>query len=166
MTKGRPKLPNEIKKLQGTDQPCRMSESLEVIKFDDISQIKAIKVKGLESASARKIFNDRASMLIANKILSPQDIDLLIIYSNALDQVIASTKMMKKGLFKETKDDQGRLKGYISNPYIKHFKDNSDLVIKIGSEFGFSPISRMRFGAEPEKEKDPLQKLLEQFNND
>lgn len=165
MPAGRPKKPNELKSLQGTSRKDRVTESLEVIKFESITQLKAINVKGLESAMSRKIFNEKANQLIANKMLAPQDIDQLIVYANAMALIMDCSKKLKKGLFNEVFDDFGKVKGYIPNPYLKLFKEMSEIVIRLGSEFGFSPLSRMKFKLEPEKEIDSFQKLLNEFNN-
>lgn len=165
MGAGRPKKPTELKALQGTSRKDRETKSLEVIKFDDITQLRAINVKGLESVTAKRIFNDRANMLIANKMLSPQDLDQLIIYSNAMSLVIECSKHTKKGLYTEIKDEDGNFKSWAPNPYLKLFKDMSEVVTKIGAEFGFSPLSRMKFKLEPEIKKDPFQELLDSYNN-
>ncbi len=162
---GRPKKPNEIKSLQGTDRKDRYVETIDVIKFENINQLKVLKFKGLENANAKRIFNEKANQLILNKMLAPQDVDQLIIYSNAMSIIMECVKNMKKGFFVESFDDMGKLKGYIQNPYLKLFKENSELVIRIGTEFGFSPLSRMKFKPEKPNEVDPLQKLFNEFNN-
>ncbi len=164
MPAGRPPKPTELKSLQGTDRKDRKVESLDVIKFDNITQLKAIKIKGLETAMAKKIFNEKANQLILNKMLAPQDVDQLIIYANAMDKVIECSKNLKKGLFNEVFDDYGKVKGYIANPYIKLFKEMAEIVTRIGAEFGFSPLSRMKFKEDPGEKSDPLQKLFEEFN--
>ncbi len=164
MPAGRPPKPNELKSLQGTSRKDRMIESLDVIKFENITQLKAINVKGLETAMSKKIFNERSGQLIANKMLAPQDIDQLIIYSNAMAMIIECTKNMKKGHFNEVFDDFGKVKGYIPNPYLKLFKEMSEIVTKIGSEFGFSPLSRMKFKLDVDEKKDPFQEMMDKFN--
>lgn len=165
MPAGRPKKPTELKSLQGTSRKDRVTESLEVIKFDSITQLKAINVKGLESAMSRKIFNDKANQLIMNKMLAPQDLDQLIIYANAMAMVITCSKEIKGKVFTETHDKDGNFNGWAQNPHLKLFREMSEIVIRLGSEFGFSPLSRMKFKLEPEKEIDPFQKLLNEFNS-
>lgn len=165
MPAGRPKKPQELKSLQGTSRKDRMSESLEVIKFENITQLEAVNVQGLETAAAKKIFNERANMLIANKMLAPQDIDNLIIYANAMAVVMDAAKKMRRDMFTKTLDKNGKLSGYVPNPYLKLFKDMAEIVNRVGSEFGFSPLSRMKFKLEPEAKKDPFQELLDNYNN-
>ena len=165
MPAGRPNKPNELKSLQGTDRKDRHVESLEVIKFENITQLKAISIKGLETAMAKKIFNERSSQLIANKMLAPQDIDQLIIYANAMAMVITCSKEIKGKVFTETHDKNGNPVGYAQNPHIKLFKEMSEIVTRIGSEFGFSPLSRMKFKIELEKPEDPFEKMMREFNN-
>lgn len=165
MPAGRPNKPNELKALQGTNRKDRVKESLEVIKFDSITQLKAINVKGLESAMSRKIFNEKANQLIANKMLAPQDIDQLIIYANAMAMVITCSKEIKGKVFTETHDKDGNFNGWAQNPHLKLFREMAEIVTRIGAEFGFSPLSRMKFKLEPEKPVDPFQKLLNEFNS-
>lgn len=164
MPAGRPRKPNELKSLQGTERKDRKVDALEVLKFEDITQIKVEKMRGLETALAKKIFNEKANQLIANKMLAPQDLEQLVIYANAYNHLVVATKEIKKGMFSELHDDLGNLKGYIANPYIKLFKEMSEIIIRIGAEFGFSPLSRMKFKIETEKPEDPFEKLNQQFN--
>jgi P27 family predicted phage terminase small subunit len=154
-----------LKSLQGTSRKDRVTKSLEVVKFESITQLEAVKVKGLDSAVSRKIFNDKANQLITNKLLAPQDVDQLIIYANAMAMVITCVKEIKGQIFTETHDKNGNHNGYVQNPHVKLFKDMSEVVIRIGAEFGFSPLSRMKFQLIPEEKIDPFQKLLNEFNN-
>lgn len=164
MPAGRHPKTNELKSLQGTSRKDRVTESLDVLKFENITQLKALNVRGLESAMSRKIFDEKANQLIANKMLAPQDIDQLIIYANAMALVKDCAKKIKKGLFNEVFDDFGKVKGYIANPYIKLFKEMAEIVSRIGSDFGFSPLSRMKFKLDPEKPIDPFQNLFDEYN--
>ena len=76
------------------------------------------------------------------------DIEQLVIYAASLDLLFDCIKEMKKGKFNEVYDDFGKIKGYIANPYIKLYREMIEIVNKIGSDFGFSPVSRMRLKAE------------------
>lgn len=165
MPAGRPKKPNELKTLQGTNRKDRATESLEVIKFESITQLKAIRVQGLESALSRKIFNERANQLIANKMLAPQDLDQLIIYANAMAMVITCSKEIKGKVFTEVHNKDGEFSGHTQNPHIKLFREMSEIVTRTGLEFGFSPLSRIKFKLTPEERKDPFQELIDKFNN-
>ena len=163
MQGGRPPKPNELKSLQGTGRKDRKIEALDVIKFDNITQLKAVNIKGLGSAMSRKIFHERANQLIANKMLAPQDLDQLIIYANAMAMIITCTKEIKGKVFTETHDKDGNFSGYAQKPHLKLFKEFSEIVTKIGSDFGFSPLSRMKFKLTPEKEEDPFAALQKQY---
>ena len=82
--KGRKKIPDEIKKLRGTDQPCRLSgetNSMMVIEsIDDTSGMKMMQTIG-----AKKIFKEKANQLIQMKTLTEMDMEQLAIYCNSVD---------------------------------------------------------------------------------
>ena len=164
MSGGRPTKPAELKNLQGTSRKDRQISSLEVMKFDDITQLKAIRVDGLHSAKSKQIFNATANILITNRMLAPQDIDKLIIYANAMALVKTCSKEIKGKIFTETHDKEGNINGYTQNPHIKLFKEMSEIVDKIGSEFGFDPLSRMKIKSTPEEKEDEFAKLQREFN--
>ena len=166
MGRGRKPLPDQIKSLRGTDQPCRMRGEIETDKILEISQIVDLKnFKVLKSKRAKDIFVQKANQLIKLKLLTDMDIEQLVVYASSLDILFDCIREMKKGMFKELYDDFGKIKSYLANPYIKQYREMIDITNRIGSDFGFSPVSRMKLKAEPEKEKDPLQKLFEQFNS-
>ncbi|HNX12823.1 MAG TPA: phage terminase small subunit P27 family [Paludibacteraceae bacterium] len=164
MNAGRKSLPNEIKKLRGTDQPCRVKETIDVPKVGDISQvINVSKLKVLKTKRAKQIFKEKANQLIALQILTEIDFEQLAIYAHSLDTLFdCIDNITASGKFSEVHDENGRILRFIQNPYLKLYQDMVQICSKIGSEFGFSPVSRMKLHAKPE-EKDPLQELMKQF---
>lgn len=166
MTAGRKSLPNEIKKLRGTDQPCRMSESIDVPKIGDISQIINVsKLKILKTKRSKQIFKDKANQLIQLNILTAIDFEQLAIYAHSLDTLFdCIDNISSSGKFSEVYDENGRILRFIQNPYLKLYQDMVQICSKIGSDFGFTPVSRMKFKVES-KENDPLQELMKQFNS-
>ena len=143
-----------------------MRGELEAEKILEISQIVDLKnFKVLKSKRAKDIFVQKANQLIKLKLLTDMDIEQLVVYASSLDLLFDCLKEMQKGMFKELYDDFGKVKSYLANPYIKQYKEMIEITNKIGSDFGFSPVSRMKLKAEKEQEKDPLQELFEKFNN-
>lgn len=170
MTKGRKPIPNELKILRGTNQPCRMKPTIEADLISEINQIVDLKnFKVLQSKRAKDIFIQKANQLIKLKLLTDMDIEQLVVYASSLDILFTCMKEMKKEMFVkiyETKDDVVYLKGMIANPHIKLYREMIEIVGRIGSDFGFSPVSRMKLHAEKEQEKDPFLALMENFNKE
>ena len=167
MTKGRKPIPNELKILRGTNQPCRMKPAIEADLISEINQIVDLKnFKVLQSKRAKDIFIQKANQLIKLKLLTDMDIEQLVVYAGSLDILFTCMKEMKKGMFKELHDDFGKVKGYLANPYIKQYREMIEITNRIGSDFGFSPVSRMKLKAEKEDEKDPFAALMEKLNKE
>jgi len=169
MGRGRKPIPDEIKALRGTDQKCRLRGTIEAEQISEISQIVDLKnFKVLKSKRAKDIFIQKANQLIKLKLLTDMDIEQLVVYASSLDILFDCIREMKKEMFVKTyekKDGEMYLKSMIANPHIKLYREMIDITNRIGGDFGFSPVSRMKLKAEQEKEQDPLQKLFEQFNS-
>lgn len=138
--KGRPTTSNEMKRLNGTDQPCRMKEENE-----SIIPLKSISISSsLKTPVAKKIFRMKADLLISLKVLTALDVDMLVVYAQTADIVIECIKGMKAEKVIDIKNRNGVVKGYIVSPYLKIYKENSDLLIKLSDHFGFSPLARTK----------------------
>lgn len=161
MAKGRKPIPDQLKALRGTDQPCRMSGKVDTV--DRISDIREItstkKMKLLPTKRAREIFKSKANQLIGLGILTELDIEHLAVYANSLDVLFSCMEGMRKPPV-ERKDKAGRLLGYVAPPEIAMYKQMVDHVNRIGAEFGFTPMSRQRINAEPPGEEDELGDLI------
>jgi P27 family predicted phage terminase small subunit len=163
MSKGRKKIPDQIKTLRGTDQPCRMNGNTNTEPISDISAIvNTGQLRILKTASAKKIFKEKANQLIQLKNLTEMDLEQLAIYANNLDELFNCMKELKKGKFREQYDENGLIVRFVENPYLKLYKDLQPLIAKTASEFGFTPVSRMKFSTHSE-EKDPLTELMKAF---
>lgn len=159
--KGRKSLPDAVKQLHGTDQPCRMSDGLSVDPITD-PFLKLPKKTPLKSKRAKGIFIEKANQLIAMRILTAFDIEQLSIYAYSLDQVYTCMeKLAEQGNFHEVFDDNGKVLRYVQNPYLKLLKEMIEIVNRTGSDFGFSPISRQRINQKEHEEKDPFKTLLD-----
>lgn len=158
--KGRKPIPDNLKVLRGTDQPCRLRDELSVTPITD-PILSIPKGSPLKSKRAKAIFIGKANQLIALKILTSFDIEQLSVYAYTLDQVyVCMEKIHKLDLFREMHDADGKILRYVENPYIKLLRDMIDITNKIGADFGFSPVSRQKLKAEPEKDKNDLSDLL------
>lgn len=156
--KGRKELPAKIKQLRGTEQKCRVKTEIDVQK---VFSIDAKKLKVLKTKRSRDIFTEKANQLIALGILTENDFEQLAIYANSLDIVFECMEKTKSDKFEKIETSTGHY--YIPNPYLKLYRDMVEIVNKIGSEFGFSPVSRTKLAHKP-VEIDPLAELLKQFD--
>ena len=110
MPAGRPRKPDELKKLRGTLRKDRIVESIAVEKINDISLILDLKnFKVLKTTRAKDIFIQKANQLIKLKILSDMDIEQLVVYSSSLDILFDCLKEMNKEMFVDVYTDEGKL---------------------------------------------------------
>ncbi|MDR2919701.1 MAG: P27 family phage terminase small subunit [Tannerella sp.] len=162
--KGRKGIPNEVKKMRGTDQPCRMKQSaFNVDRISDIKKITSTKnLKLLPTKRAKDIFKQKANQLIALRVLTELDIEHLAVYANSLDIAFSCMEGMREPAV-EKYNKEGFLIGYVPRPEIAMYKQMVEQINRIGAEFGFTPISRQRINQVPEDGKsfsDELKALL------
>ena len=154
---GRSKLPEEVKKLRGTSRKCR--EVKDVVGKDTIIEVlEDVKVPTHLNAEAKKIYKEVVTRLFAMKMLQPIDEHALSLYANAMATAIKMQKELdKEGYLITVKDEMGDMYKVMVNPMAKILKDAINTVNTIGSQFGWSPVSRIRLatmlaqGAEGEK---------------
>lgn len=167
MSRGRKPLPDNIKKMRGTDQKCRMrGEGLSVPKIKDLKRITSTRgIRLLKSERSKRIFISKCNQLIAIGILTETDLDQISIYSDALDKYYTCiSELQQKGMFSPRYDVNGNVIGFISNPYLKLYQDLAILINKIGSDFGFSPVQRQKIKIEKPKELNPIEELTKLIN--
>lgn len=149
MAKGRKALPNEVKVLRGTDQPCRMQS--EQIAMSKISSIPKCKLKG----TAKKIFESVASELIHKQLFEFVGLDLIIAYSREMGLYHDLSKELEKdGYTIKVKSKNGTTIAVSPKRKIAETALSNAKVIAV--EFGFTPASRSRVAAlvNPEVKKD------------
>ena len=79
MTKGRKKIPDELKSLRGTDQPCRMAGNAAPAGMAVVSLPRS----GLKG-TAKKVFEVVATELIHNRLLDLVGVDLVAAYAREM----------------------------------------------------------------------------------
>lgn len=142
MAKGRKKLPNVIKTLRGTDQPCRMEQQLPAAPSQTIINIPKVSLKG----SAKKVFVVVATELIHKNLLDIVGVDLVVAYCREM----ALYHEMMKDLEKEGYTVKVETKtGFITqiNPKRKIAEGALSAAKALASEFGITPSSRSRVAA-------------------
>lgn len=116
----------------------------------DVPVVSSIKLtkgnKILKTQRSKKIFNEKANQLLHIGILTELDIEQLAIYAYSLDELFVCIDEIKNvGRFKEIYDENGHVLRFIENPYMKRYREMFEIVNKIASDFGFTPVSRMKF---------------------
>ena len=84
MAKGRKKIPDSVKALRGTDQPCRRSEAAAMAAVTSIPRC------GLKG-TARKVFEVVATELVNNRLLDIVGVDLFVAYASEMGLCLATT---------------------------------------------------------------------------
>lgn len=79
MTKGRKKIPDELKSLRGTDQPCRMTGDA----IPAGTAVAALPRSGLKG-TAKKVFEVVATELIYKCLLDVVGVDLVVAYAREM----------------------------------------------------------------------------------
>lgn len=153
---GRSKLPAKVKELRGTKRKDRPQDDGDWSATAVVSLESVNAPKGM-SSEAKKIYKERVQMLFAMKLLQPVDVDALTLYSNAMATALKVQKALdEEGYTIVEKDEDGNVCRVVPNPLTKVLKEAITTVNMFGSQFGFSPLSRMKLKAmaNPEKEKD------------
>lgn len=157
MTRGRKPLPRETLALRDTlrkDRDRPSSVIGEPIKPEDVPQ--RCQVSGLQGATdrARKIYWSTCRKVAAQGLLDPAFCQELLIYSVELDLLIKCEEDIRKnGMYLIVETKKGTMA--IANPAVKQLHQAADRVLKIGSNFGFDPVSRSRLKAAAILDKEP-----------
>ena len=158
---GRKPISDAQKRARGTDQPVRMRGELsggEVTSLDQIAEL--CKSSHLSSAIQKRVFREKCEQLILLGQLRVTDIDMLVLYSKAMDDYLSAAKALKKdGLYITLYDENEHPVKLVVNPYKAVMDKASDTIIKLSAVFGFSPVDRLKLKVE-EKKDESLGELL------
>lgn len=141
MTKGRKKLPDELKSLRGTDQPCRMVGNTAPAG----TAIMSLPRSGLKG-SAKKVFEIVATELIHNRLLDWVGVDLVVAYAREMGLYHDMMRTVEKeGYTIEVATKSGTMT--VVNPKRKVAESALANAKSLASEFGLTPSSRHRVAA-------------------
>lgn len=159
---GRKRIPDEIKKLKGTAQKCRLAKTPATNNAMGVMIVPPKPPTWLDK-QARKIFSVKAAQLSLVGIVTPFDVELLSAYAASMSLVVqASTEIQSQGITIIHATKTGVVT--VSNPAIKIMNDNIKVINQIGAQFGFSPSSRasiMALVAKKETKKDDFDEFEE-----
>ena len=139
--KGRKKLPDNIKALRGTDQPCRMSDK-PAVQTAMVVKLPKVGLKG----TAKKIFAVVATELMHNNLLDVYGVDMIVAYAREMalyhDMM---TEVEKEGVTIEVVTKNGVVTQI--NPKRKVAEGALASAKSLATEFGMTPSSRSRVSA-------------------
>ena len=139
--KGRKKLPDNIKALRGTDQPCRMSDK-PAVQTPMVVKLPKVGLKG----TAKKIFAVVATELMHNNLLDVYGVDMIVAYAREMalyhDMM---TEVEREGVTIEVVTKTGVVTQI--NPKRKVAEGALASAKSLATEFGMTPSSRSRVSA-------------------
>ncbi len=155
MTRGRKPLPQELLNLRGTDRRDRQRPTStigELIKVEEVGD--KCQISGLRGASsrARKIYWSLVKRVAVQGMLEEAFLSQLLFYAVEYDHFITCCEDIRKnGIYLTIESKKGTV--VVANPAV-HQRDNAlDRLLKIGSNFGFSPVDRQRLKIPQEEPK-------------
>lgn len=147
MNMGRPRTSNKLKELRGTDQPVRMNKA--EVEYSRVTKVSVPSI--LKTTRARKIYKERAQVLINMGLLCEPDQDLLVAYAYTLDMYyIAMKEQSERGLVETVITKNGSYE--VPSAYLKIQKDLLEQVNRLAQHFGFSPSSRASLKVDVKKD--------------
>lgn len=165
MSKGRKQLPEGLKQLRGTDRKDRALPATIDSAVLPIATVQEIKTPGYLSKDAKKIFRHYAIYLVNNRIIRPGDLHLLAAYASSAAQFVECENEIHTPDFKKFYEAYSTtgLARFIPNPYLKLRRDSLEEMLKIGAQFGLSPVSyaALQRIILPAKDKDKYDEFAE-----
>ena len=147
--KGRPPKPTILKRMAGTDQPCRVNEN-----EMKVSQLAAIPKPPFElNERAEKEYYIICAELLSKKMLHLVDLVLITSYANEISIYIEMENLLKTtGRIDEFYNDDNLLVRRQAKPEQKISNDSLAKALKIAAQFGLTPSARTRINAPEIKE--------------
>ena len=161
--RGRKPLPKELLQLRGTDRKDRdrpASVSGEKIALADVGKCQ---ISGLQSATrrARDIYWRTVRKVAALGMLEESFLSQIFFYAIEYDHLMTCNESIRKdGIYITVEGKKGTF--VVPNPAVKQRDKALEILMKIGSNFGFSPVDkqRIRVQTEPEKPADKIKRIF------
>ncbi|MBO6064639.1 MAG: P27 family phage terminase small subunit [Bacteroidales bacterium] len=161
--RGRKPLPKELLQLRGTDRKDRdrpASVSGEKIALADVGKCQ---ISGLQSATrrARDIYWRTVRKVAALGMLEESFLSQIFFYAIEYDHLMTCNESIRKeGIYITVEGKKGTF--VVPNPAVKQRDKALEILMKIGSNFGFSPVDkqRIRVQTEPEKPGDRIKRIF------
>lgn len=161
--RGRKPLPKELLQLRGTDRKDRdrpASVSGEKIALADVGKCQ---ISGLQSTTrrARDIYWRTVKKVAALGMLEESFLSQIFFYAIEYDHLMTCNESIRKeGIYITVEGKKGTF--VVPNPAVKQRDKALEILMKIGSNFGFSPVDkqRIRVQTEPEKPADKIKRIF------
>lgn len=141
MSKGRKKIPDGVKALRGTDQPCRMAGNV----TPALTSVVTIPRSGLKG-TAKKVFEVVAVELVNNRLLDLVGVDLVVAYAREMGLYHDTMRELEKeGYTIEVETKFGSTT--LVNPKRKVAESALANAKALAVEYGLTPASRSRAAA-------------------
>lgn len=143
--RGPAKQPQELLELKGTAQKCRARSAVVVgAKLTSIEQVDEIFDYSRLSERGQRIFLQRCVFLIGLHLLEASYLDAVLLYAQNYDMALRCMRSInKEGWYVKVLDKNGNFKGFAENPRLKTFDKLCKTINMFGTQFGFTPASRM-----------------------
>ena len=164
MTRGRKKLPAELLALRGTDRKCRARPSSILTKAILPEEIGSFcQIPGLQAATkrAREIYWATCRKVATQGILEPAFCPQILFYAIEYDIILkCEADIKEQGLYLILEGKKGTF--VVQNPSVKQLHAAVEKVLKIGSNFGFSPVDvqRIKMAMPSEKPEKGIKALF------
>ena len=157
--RGPAKQPQQLLDLKGYSTPSRERAEVAMVgeKIADISQVPDMCDFDKLTPRGQRILLRQCSFLIHLKVLQANDLDDLVLYAQNYDMALRCMRSInKEGWHVKVFDKDGNFKGYAENPNIKLFDKVCKTINSIGTQYGFTPASRIRLSEEKQPEKKDI----------
>lgn len=136
---GRPPLPDKVKEKRGTLRKSRQRESIDTPAVTLLDVKAPAHLKG----ESKKIYERLVRQCFAMNILAEIDVDALAIYAFEYAELITLQQQLKReGYTIEQETKSGTVT--VANPLDRIVTKKIATVNAIGSQFGWSPVSRLK----------------------
>ena len=153
--RGRKPLPKEILQLRGTDRKDRDRPASVTGAKITVEDVGACQISGLKSATrrARDIYWRTVRKVAALGMLEESFLAQIFFYAVEYDHFMTCCESVRKdGPYLVVEGKKGTI--VVPTPAVKQRDTALELLLKIGSNFGFSPVDKQRIRVDAEDPKD------------
>ena len=141
------KLPDEVKMLRGTAQPCRMSGKVQALCPATPEFLETYNNPLLTTDFAKQFFINKCNYLLKLGMLDITYLDDLATLAVYVDERNAAIESIKQVQFTPMCNEEGNIIGYIPNPNIKYARELTQMINEINAKFGFTPVDRLKLNS-------------------
>ena len=141
------KLPDEVKILRGTAQPCRMSGKVQALCPATPEFLETYNNPLLTTDFAKQFFVNKCNYLLKLGMLDITYLDDLATLAVYVDERNAAIESIKEVKFTTTNNEKRKQINYISNPNIKYARELTMMINEINAKFGFTPVDRLKLNS-------------------